>query len=90
MEVVLEVGDGPNGHRPVGEDGRLDANLKLTVRDPKGLSAVLAEAFPEKSREIGNVSSALTFMGNDPTLPLVIERGKAKLAFFKLGKIPPI
>jgi hypothetical protein len=72
------------------EDGRLDANLKLTVRDPKGLSAVLAEAFPEKSREIGNVSSALAFMGNDPTLPLVIERGKAKVAFIKLGNIPPI
>jgi hypothetical protein len=73
-----------------GEDGRLDANLKLTVRDPNGLSAVLTEAFPEKRRDIRNVTSALTFMGNDPTLPLVVERGEAKLAFFKLGDIPPI
>lgn len=72
------------------EDGLLDADLKLTVRDPNGLAAVLAEAFPEKRREIGNVSSALTFMGSDPTLPLVIERGEAKLAFFTLGEIPPI
>lgn len=71
-------------------DGLLDADLKLTVRDPNGLSAALAEAFPEKRRDIRNVSSALTFMGNDPTLPLKIERGKAKLAFFRLGDIPPI
>ena len=60
------------------------------MRDPNGLSAVLTEAFPEKRREIRNVSSALSFMGNDPTLPLVIERGEAKLAFFTLGDIPPL
>ena len=72
------------------ENGLLDADLKLTVRDPNGLSAVLTEAFPEKRRDIRNVTSALTFMGSDPTLPLVIERGEAKLAFFTLGEIPPL
>lgn len=72
----------------IGEDGLLDANLKLTVRDPQALSSVLSEAFPEKRREIRNVASALTFMGSDPTLPLVIDRGEAKLAFFKLGDVP--
>lgn len=72
------------------EDGLLDADLKLTVRDPNGLSAVLSKAFPEKRREIRNVTSALTFMGNDPTLPLLIERGEARLAFFTIAEIPPI
>ena len=72
------------------EDGLLDADLKVTVRDPNGLSAVLTEAFPEKRRDIRNVTSGLTFMGNNPTLPLMIRRGEAKLAFFKLGEIPPI
>jgi hypothetical protein len=79
-----------SGTFSIGEDGLMDADLKVTVRDPNGLSAVLAEAFPEKRRDIRNVSSALTFMGNNPTLPLLIERGEAKLAFFKLGDIPPI
>lgn len=79
-----------SGSFSIGEDGLIDADLKLTVRDPQGLSAILAAAFPEKRRDIRNVSSALTFMGNDPTLPLVIERGEAKLAFFKLGEIPPL
>jgi hypothetical protein len=79
-----------NGTFSVGENGLVDADLKVTVRDPEGLSAELVKIFPEKRREIRNVTSALTFMGNDPTLPLVIEGGEAKLAFFKLGDIPPI
>jgi hypothetical protein len=72
------------------DNGLIDADLKLTVHDPESLSATLVKIFPEKRRDIRNVTSALTFMGNDPTLPLVIERGEAKLAFFKLGDIPPI
>ena len=90
LTVGGESGVTVSGTFSFGQDGLLDADLKLTVRDPNGLSAVLAEAFPEKRRDIRNVSSALTFMGNDPTLPLRIERGEARLAFFKLGEIPPI
>lgn len=90
LSVGGKSGVAVSGTFSFGEDGLLDADLKLTVRDPNGLSAVLAEAFPEKRKDIRNVTSALTFMGNDPTLPLVIERGEAKLAFFKLGEIPPI
>ena len=78
-----------SGTFSIRHDGLLDADLKLTVRDPNGLSAILTEVFPEKRRDIRNVTSALTFMGNDPTLPLRVERGEAKLAFFKLGDIPP-
>ena len=79
-----------NGTFSIGDDGLIDANLKLTVHDPEGLSATLVKIFPEKRRDIRNVSSALTFMGNNPTLPLVIERGEAKLAFFTVGEIPPL
>jgi hypothetical protein len=79
-----------SGPFSIGEDGLIDATLKVTVRDPQGLSAIFAEAFPEKRKEIKSAFSALGFMGNDPTLPLVIERGEAKLAFFKLGDIPPL
>ncbi|MEP9387791.1 DUF2125 domain-containing protein [Mesorhizobium sp. KR9-304] len=90
LSVGPDSGFTVNGSFSIGDDGLIDADLKLTVRDPQGLSAALAEAFPEKRREIRNVSSALSFMGNDPTLPLVIERGAAKIAFFKLGDIPPL
>ena len=90
LSVGGDSGFTVNGSFSIGDDGLIDADLKLTVRDPQELSAILAEAFPEKRREIRNVSSALSFMGNDPTLPLVIERGEAKLAFFTLGDIPPL
>lgn len=76
------------GNFSVAEDGLLDADLRVTVRDPQNLSTVIAEAFPEKRREINNVASARTFMGNSPSLPLRIQRGEAKLAFFTLGRIP--
>ncbi len=76
------------GNFSVAEDGLLDADLRVTVRDPQNLSTAVAEAFPEKRREINNVASALTFMGNNPSLPLRIQRGEAKLAFFTLGNIP--
>jgi len=92
--AALTVGDASgvtvSGTFAIAEDGLIDADLKLTVRDPKALSAALAEAFPEKQREIGNVSSALGFMGSDPTLPLKIERGRARIAFFEIGDIPPL
>ena len=79
-----------SGPFSIGEDGLLDATLKVTIRDPNGLGAILAKAFPEKRKEITSVFSALAFMGNDPTLPLTIERGEAMLAFVRLGRIPPI
>ncbi|MEW9805624.1 DUF2125 domain-containing protein [Mesorhizobium sp. ZMM04-5] len=88
LNLESNAGFTVNGTFAIGQDGLIDANLKLTVRDPQKLSAILTKTFPEKRREIRNVASALTFMGNDPTLPLVIERGEAKLAFFKLGDVP--
>ena len=90
LSTGADTGLTVSGPFSIGEDGLIDATLRVTVRDPRGLSAVFAEAFPEKRREITSAFSALGFMGNDPTLPLVIERGQAKLAFFKLGDIPPI
>jgi hypothetical protein len=79
-----------SGPFDIGEDGLIDARLQVTIRDPNGLAAVLVEAFPEKRREIGNAVSALTFMGDEPTVPLTIERGEAKLGFIPLGQIPPV
>ena len=65
-----------SGPFSIGEDGLIDATLKITVRDPNGLSAMLAEAFPEKRKEIASAFPALAFMGNEPTLPLRIDKGR--------------
>jgi hypothetical protein len=87
---------GPNtgltisGPFSIGNDGLIDADLKITIRDPNGLSLVLAAVFPENSDQIIAGISALSFMGNAPSLPLTISEGRANISFVKLGKIPPL
>jgi hypothetical protein len=88
LDIGSRGGFTVDGTFSIRDDGLLDANLTLKVRDPQALSTALSEVFPEKRREIRSVASALSFMGSDPTLPLVIDRGEAKLAFFKLGDVP--
>ena len=90
------LSSGPNtgltvsGPFSISEDGLIDADLKITIRDPNGLSVVFAAAFPENSDQIIAGVSALSFMGNAPSLPLTIKKGKANISFVKLGKIPPL
>ena len=79
-----------SGPFSIGEDGLIDAELKITVRNPNGRSSVLAVAFPENSDEIIAGVSALSFMGNAPSLPLTIKKGRANISFVKLGNIPPL
>ena len=87
---------GPNtgvtvsGPFSISEDGLINADLKITIRDPNGLAPVLAAAFPENSDEIITGIAALSFMGSAPSLPLTIKKGRANISFVKLGKIPPL
>jgi hypothetical protein len=79
-----------SGTFSVGTDGLLDADLKITVRDPKGVSAALAAAFPEARDQITTGFSGLSMLGDTPTMPLKISKGRAVLGFIPLGKIPPL
>lgn len=85
-----ETGVHVSGPFSIGQDGLLDAELKLTIRDPDGLSSVLAEAFPENRDQIVSSFSGLAALGDEPTLPLKILRGRASLGFIPLGDIPPL
>lgn len=79
-----------SGPFSVDQDGLLDANLRLTVRNPQALSTVLGGVVPEKSREIQQGFMGLAILGNSPSLPLRIVKGKISLAFLKLGQVPPL
>ena len=79
-----------SGPFSITKDGLLDADLKMTVRDPKGLSLVLADAFPESRDRIVSSFSGLAALGGAPTLPLKVVKGKASLGFIPLGEIPPL
>ncbi|MET0576304.1 MAG: DUF2125 domain-containing protein [Mesorhizobium sp.] len=92
----LDLSTGPNtgvslsGTFSVGADGLLDADLKVGMRDPKGVAAALSTAFPEAAREISNGFAGLALLGNAPSMPLKIVRGKAMLGFIPLAEIPPL
>ncbi len=79
-----------SGSFSVDGDGLVDAELTLTVRDPKALSALLAEAFPEAREQIVSGFSGLAALGPEPTLPLRVAKGKATVGFIPLGAIPPL
>jgi hypothetical protein len=79
-----------SGPASVDEDGLLNANLNITIHDPKDLGKILGDILPEKRSEIESALSALAMLGNAPSLPLKITRGKASIAFVKLGRIPPV
>lgn len=78
-----------SGPYAIDQDGLLDAQIKLTVRDPQGLAAALSTALPELRREIQQVSAGLSLLGDAPTVPVKISKGRASMGFIKLGNIPP-
>jgi len=74
----------------VGEDGLLDADLTVTVRNPKALGEQLATAFPRDADRFRTAMSGLAMMGDNATLPLKVTRGKARLGFLPLPDVPPL
>jgi hypothetical protein len=68
----------------------VDADLTVTIRDPKALSAILTKAFPAMADQIRTSFAGLAVMGDNPTLPLRISKGRAMLGFIPLGSVPPL
>ena len=90
LSVGPDAGMTVSGPFSIGEDGLLDADLKVTIRNPERLSAILAEAFPEHRDQIVASFAGLAALGDEPTMPLKIVRGEASLGFIPLGDIPPL
>src|SRR5262249_40349342 len=79
-----------SGPFSVSNEGLLDAELKVTIRNPKALAEQLAQAFPSNANQIRSSFDGLAVLGNNPTLPLKVKAGKATLGFIRLGVIPPL
>jgi len=79
-----------SGPFAVDADGLVDARLEITLQDPTALAATLGEAFPDLRSQINAAFSGLAALGDEPTLPLTITRGNARLGFLSLGEIPPL
>jgi hypothetical protein len=76
---------------PVAVDagGLIDASLRIELRDPKAVGAILATAIPERKKQIEQGFSALAMLGDAP-MTLNVVKGRAMLGFIPLGRIDPL
>ncbi|TIV99213.1 MAG: DUF2125 domain-containing protein [Mesorhizobium sp.] len=79
-----------SGPISVDADGLIDANLKIKLKDPKAVAAILAGAIPEHKSEIEQGFAGIAMLGSEPSMPLKVVKGKASLGFIPLGKIKPV
>ena len=54
------------------------------------MAAILATAIPEQKSQIEQGFAGLALLGNEPSMPLKVVKGKASLGFIPLGKIKPL
>ncbi|TPI49428.1 MULTISPECIES: DUF2125 domain-containing protein [unclassified Mesorhizobium] len=71
-------------------EGLVDADLMIRLKDPKAVAAILGAAIPEQKNQIEQGFAALALLGNEPSMPLKVVKGKASLGFIPLGKIKPV
>lgn len=74
----------------IGTDGLISAQFKVTLREPRAIAQLAAQAFPERRDQIQSVMAALSSLGAAPTLPVTIRRGRVSIGFLPLGDIPPV
>jgi hypothetical protein len=79
-----------SGPLSVDAEGLVNADLMIRLTDPKAVAAILGAAIPEQKSQIEQGFSALAVLGNEPSMPLKVVKGKASLGFIPLGKIKPV
>lgn len=79
-----------SGPWSVGDDGLIDADLKVTIQNPRELSRILSQVIPEQAKQFETAFTGLALLGDAPTLPLKIVKGKATLGFIPLGMVPAV
>lgn len=79
-----------SGPFSVDASGLINAELQVTLRNPKAIGALLIELMPQARREIELGVAGFAMMGDEPTLPLSIANGKVRMGFLSLGTIPPL
>jgi hypothetical protein len=79
-----------SGPLSVDADGLINAELTIKLKDPKAVAAILGTAIPEQKSQIDQGFAGLALLGNEPSMPLRIVKGKASLGFIPLGKIKPV
>ncbi|MER9426346.1 DUF2125 domain-containing protein, partial [Mesorhizobium sp. M0317] len=79
-----------SGPVSVDANGQVNADLTIKLQDPKAVAAILATAIPEQKSQIEQGFAGLALLGNEPSMPLKVVKGKVSLGFIPLGKIKPL
>ena len=90
VSIDDDTGVTVTGPISVGDDGLVDADLRVTVRNAARIGEILADLLPQMRQEIELSVSGLSAMGDTPTLPLRIVKGEVTLGFLALGSVPPL
>lgn len=90
VSVDEDTGVTITGPVSVDDDGLVEAQLQVIVRNPARIGELLATLMPDRRQEIELSVSGLSAMGETPTLPLRIVKGEISLGFLSLGSIPPL
>lgn len=90
LDLDGEAGVSLSGPVSVDPDGLVDARLSIALRNPARISALLAEMFPDQEKNIRSVFSGLVLLGDNPSLPLTIRKGRAQIGFIPVGVLAPL
>lgn len=85
-----EAGISLSGPISIGSDGLIDARLELEMQRPAEVGEMLAAALPDQADQIRSVMAGFAMLGNAASLPLRIEKGRARIAFIQLGRLPAV
>lgn len=92
LSLSIEGGGSVTATGPVSvsADGLIDADLKVAIVNANAVSQAMQTAVPEQANSIRTAFAALALLGDQPTLPLTVEKGEARLGFIPLGRIAPL
>lgn len=90
VSIDQDTGATVRGPVSVDEAGLVDAELEITLRNPRALARVLGDLMPESRQQIELGLSALGSGGDAASLPLRIVKGDVSLGFLSLGSLPPL
>ncbi|MBN9045048.1 MAG: DUF2125 domain-containing protein [Rhizobiales bacterium] len=83
-----------SGPFSVDDEGRIDADVKLTLVNPQSLAQAGQTMFPEQSGNIPTILFALSAMPKDangnPTMEIAIRKGRMRAGFIPLGRLPSL
>lgn len=86
------------GQLKVDASGAVSGDVTLGMADIEGFSRFVAEAAPELAPTLAGIAQGVSAIGQPAVLgdqefsaiPIRIERGKVRVGFFEVGRLPPL